>query len=427
MGNEIELKFQVSPQELRRLGTARSLRSMGGEPTKAEQLLSVYFDTTEGRLRNKGISLRVRHTGHERMQTIKAQTSGIPFSRGEWEHKVDGNEPDLRFARGTPLAPLLTRKLRSALSPIFATHVHRVTRSLRQGGSRIEMVLDHGQIRAGRKVLPISEVELELKRGKVADLFKLAKVIEGLVPATLAFKSKSERGYDLLEDTIGHSGPTEQIELESAMNIGRAFQTIGRSILRHVVDNEPAVRKGDSEGVHQMRVGLRKLRAAISIFSELLNDRQTQFIKGELVWMTNELGPARDLDVYLKTTVEPLEKVRARKRGLREFADDLLTRRKAAFKKLKNAVNSPRYRLLILGTLQWIEAGDWLKHSGACAKRPVGRFTLVDCGLVEGIVGVFDALLVHVARNREGSLVLAHGSQFRIYGGCWPLPADGLL
>jgi inorganic triphosphatase YgiF len=267
----------------------------------------------------------------------------------------------------------------------------------------------------------------ELKRGKVADLFKLAKVIEGLVPATLAFKSKSERGYDLLEDTIGHSGPTEQIELESAMNIGRAFQTIGRSILRHVVDNEPAVRKGDSEGVHQMRVGLRKLRAAISIFSELLNDRQTQFIKGELVWMTNELGPARDLDVYLKTTVEPLEKVRARKRGLREFADDLLTRRKAAFKKLKNAVNSPRYRLLILGTLQWIEAGDWLKHSGACAKRPVGRFTLVDCGLVEGIVGVFDALLVHVARNREGSLVLAHGSQFRIYGGCWPLPADGLL
>jgi triphosphatase len=79
------------------------------------------------------------------------------------EHKVDGNEPDLRFARGTPLAPLLTRKLRSALSPIFATHVHRVTRSLRQGGSRIEMVLDHGQIRAGRKVLPISEVELELR------------------------------------------------------------------------------------------------------------------------------------------------------------------------------------------------------------------------------------------------------------------------
>src|ERR1700687_2026254 len=57
----------------------------------------------------------------------------------------------------------------------------------------------------------------------------------------------------------------------------------------------------------------------------------------------------------------------------------------------------------------------------------IARFTLVECGLVEGVVGVFDALPVNVARNREGSLVLAHRSQFRINGGCWPLPAESLL
>ena len=174
MGNETELKFQVSPQGLRRLTAAHSLRSMDAEPTKEEQLLSVYFDTAEGRLRKNEISLRVRHVGGERVQTIKNQTSGIPFSRGQWEHKIDGDVPDLRFARGTPLAALLTKKLRSALSPIFSTHVHRVTRSLREGGSFIEMALDKGLVRAGRKVQPICEVELELKRGKVADLFKLA-------------------------------------------------------------------------------------------------------------------------------------------------------------------------------------------------------------------------------------------------------------
>jgi hypothetical protein len=47
----------------------------------------------------------------------------------------------------------------------------------------------------------------------------------------------------------------------------------------------------------------------------------------------------------------------------------------------------------------------------------IARFTLVNCGLVEGVVGVFDAPPVDVARNREGSLVFAHGSQFRINGG----------
>lgn len=373
MGSETELKFNISPEDLKRLRVVRSFRPLDDEPKKSEKLWSVYFDTAECRLKRKGISLRVRHVGGERLQTIKTQTSGVPFSRGQWEHKIDSDVPDLRFARGTPLAPLVTKKLTSTLVPVFATQVHRVTRSLREGGSRIEMALDQGVVRAGRKVQPISEVELELKRGKVADLFKLAKVIEGLVPATLAFKSKSERGYDLFAGAIDSSSLAQEITVESGMSTGKAFQAIVRSILRHLVDNESAVRNGDSEGLHQMRVDLRKLRAAISIFSELVNDSQTKAIKGELIWMTNELGPARDLDVYIKSTVEPAEKLRPRKRGLREFGDDLVGRRKAAFKKMKDAVDSPRYRSLILDTLQWIEAGDW-KHSRACASRPVGRF-----------------------------------------------------
>ena len=374
MGIETELKFQVSPQGLRKLRAARSLRSMDAERNKEEQLLSVYFDTAGGRLRKKEISLRVRHIGDERVQTIKAQASGTPFSRGEWEHKIEGDVPDLRFARGTPLAPFRNKNLSSKLVPVFATQVHRVTRSLRAGESRIEMALDQGSVRAGGKVQTISEVELELKHGKVADLFKLAKVIEGLVPATLAFKSKSERGYDLLVGTTNCSSPNEEIKLKSTMSTGKAFQAIGRSILRHLVDNESAVRNGDSEGVHQMRVGLRKLRAAISIFSGLFNDNQTSYIKAELVWMANELGPARDLDVYIRSTVEPLEKLRPKKRGLREFGDGLVSRRKAAFIKMKEAVDFPRYRSLILDTLQWIEAGNWLKHSRTCAGRPIGSF-----------------------------------------------------
>jgi triphosphatase len=374
MGNETELKFQVSPQEMKSLRGARSLRPVGAGPTEAEKLLSVYFDTAERRLRRKGILLRVRHNGDGRVQTIKTQTSGIPFSRGQWEHEIDGDQPDLRFIRGTPLAQLRTKKLRSALSPIFVTQICRVTRLLNEDGSHIEMALDEGLVRAGRKTEPISEVELELKRGKVVDLFKLAKRIGSLVPAKLAFRSKSERGYDLLAGATSLSRPAEEINLKSGMSTGKAFQAIGRSILRHVVDNESAVRKGDSEGVHQMRVGLRKLRAAISIFAELVNDRQRARIESEIIWMTGELGSARDLDVYIKTRIEPLRKLRPKKSGLREFAGDLAIRRRTAFKKMKHAIDSPRYRSLILDILQWIEAGEWLKHSRIRASRPVRRF-----------------------------------------------------
>jgi inorganic triphosphatase YgiF len=374
MGSETELKFQVSSQDMKSLRTARSLRPMGAASTEGEKLLSVYFDTAERRLRRKGISLRVRHNRGTRVQTIKTQTSGIPFNRGQWEHKIDGDQPDLRFMRGTPLAQLRTKKLRSALSPIFVTQICRVTRLLNEDGSRIEMALDEGLVRAGRKTGLISEVELELKRGKVLDLFQLAKRIGSLVPAKLAFKSKSERGYDLLADATGPSYAADQINLKSGMSTGKAFQVIGRSILRHVVDNESAARKGDSEGVHQMRVGLRKLRAAISSFAELVDDKQTERIESEIIWMTGELGSARDLDVYIKTKIEPLRKLRPRKSGLREFAGDLASRRRTAFKKMKHAIDSPRYRSLILDILQWIEAGEWLKHSKVRARRPVHLF-----------------------------------------------------
>ena len=41
---------------------------------------------------------------------------------------------------------------------------------------------------------------------------------------------------------------------------------------------------------------LRRLRAAISLFSAVVADDRTEAIKTELRWLAQELGPARDLD-----------------------------------------------------------------------------------------------------------------------------------
>src|SRR5580704_5440946 len=76
------------------------------------------------------------------------------------------------------------------------------------------------------------------------------------------------------------------------MNTADAFRIIGRSILRHIAANEAAVRRSDSEGVHQMRVGLRRLRAAIALFAKLLGDRETERVKSELKLLTGKLAPA---------------------------------------------------------------------------------------------------------------------------------------
>jgi inorganic triphosphatase YgiF len=118
-------------------------------------------------------------------------------------------------------------------------------------------------------------------------------------------------GYDLIENKPAKAVGAEKIMLQRGMNTADAFRIIGRSILRHIAGNETAVRRSDSEGVHQMRVGLRRMRAAISLFAKLLGDHETERVKSELKWLTGELAPARDLDVYMRNEIEPLCRGRA--------------------------------------------------------------------------------------------------------------------
>jgi inorganic triphosphatase YgiF len=359
MGHEIELKLEVPPKTIRALKRMRSLRRNGHPRDK--DLVSVYFDTAKHKLRKHGMSLRVRHAGDARVQTVKADRESAAglFQRHEWEAPIASDTPDLRAARHTALDRLNGKKLARTLAPMFETRVHRTVLPLRRNGSRIELTLDQGQVRLGRKSAPISEVELELKRGHAADLFAVARELTGRVPTRFAVRSKADRGYALLDDQPIAAVGRRNIALDPRMSVADAFRAIALGCLHHIAANEPAVRERDAEGVHEMRVGLRRLRAAMALFADLLDDEETASLKGELKWLTGELGPARDLDVYVTGNIKPLQRSLPDRRGLDVLQRDLDAQRAGAFARARHAVASARYRMLLLDTLGWIEAGEW--------------------------------------------------------------------
>lgn len=363
MPSEVELKLEVPPNGMRKLRRLRSLRNGMSEPAQEKELVSVYFDTAKHKLRRKGLSLRVRHIGDKRVQTLKANgewAAGLS-RRDEWETSIKRDTPDLRAARRTGLAPLRSKKLAHALRPVFETRVHRTVLPIDRGDSRIELTLDEGQVRLGRKSAPISEVELELKRGRPADLIGAARELWDRVPARFAVRSKADRGYDLADGRTVAAVDARDIALAPELTTADAFRTIALACAHHVAANEPAVSAGDPEGVHQMRVGLRRLRAAVSVFSDLLDDAQTARIKDELKWLTNELGPARDIDVYVTGNVKPLRHALPPQRGLEKLQHELEARRADAFERARKAVESARYRALMLDLLGWIVDGDWCR------------------------------------------------------------------
>jgi inorganic triphosphatase YgiF len=377
MAAEIELKLAVPEHSLGDLEELPLLRSAIGA-AKARRLDSVYFDTRKHKLRKHGISLRVRSDGVRHLQTVKSETAGRPglTSRGEWETEVNGPSPDLAAVRHSALEPLLTKKLRRTLEPIFETRIERKQWPLRMDGTVVELAFDRGTVTTKRSSEAVSEVEIELKEGERVELFRIARKLAEAAPLRLSARSKAARGYELLAaDGKPQHLSAAEVALERDFTAADAFAAIAEACLRQVAGNWEAVRSTNPEGVHEMRVGLRRLRAALSLFFDLLRDAQSQRIKKELKWLSDELGPARELHVFAERVIAHWRASHEQAYSFDRLDEKIASRRAEADARAEAAISSARFRSLLLDAAEWIEAGDWRTASDECLRakreRPV--------------------------------------------------------
>lgn len=370
---EIELKLEVPARRVRDLTNLPLLKRL--KPNETKTIRSVYFDTKKGKLHKHGLSLRVRQINHEIVQTIKQRKDrGVGlFERSEWESTINRRRPDLEAAHDTALAPFLDKKLERNLRPVFETRVRRRIFPVDHEDSKIELALDNGQIKAHGRSTRFCEIELELKDGGPEKVFDLARALCKHLPLAPAAQSKAGRGYALAARTPPAPVKAEPITLNAEAAWAKAFQAIARGCLYQLAGNRPAVLLGDTEAIHQMRIGIRRLRAAISLFKEMLSGPQTDTIKAELKWLTGELGPARELDVFMKRVVEPAKKRKANGQAMRPAVEDFRAQCLQSINRAEDAVRSPRFRNLVLDAVAWIAMGDWMHRDdqGSGARVPL--------------------------------------------------------
>ncbi|MBU6458676.1 MAG: CHAD domain-containing protein [Bradyrhizobium sp.] len=358
MAVEVELKLATSKAGLRKALALPWLRKMAGDSIKQQHLVSTYFDTRDLALRDRGVSLRIRRIGGQRLQTIKA-SSAVPMARSEWETKVNRDRPELELIGHTDIAPIFTGAIARRLKPMFETRIERTAMSLKIGRSDIELALDEGRVAALDNSVDLAEIEIELKQGEHRDVAVLARKLAREIPLTFAARAKADWGYAVVEDSVSAATSGGAVTLAPSATTADAFVIIGFHCLRQVAANELAVRHGDGEGIHWMRVGLRRLRAALSLFKDLLYGKETGGIKSELKWLTAQLGPGRDADVFVsKTAVHYLDRCPNRSE-FEVLAHDLERARNAGFAKARAAVESDRYRRLLLDCALWLIDGDW--------------------------------------------------------------------
>lgn len=368
-GREVELKLELRPEDAARLGALKSLPQARLGLPKAEQIVTVYFDTPDLALRKAGLSLRLRHAGSRRIQTVKSEFApeGIEANRLEDEVPVNGAGPDIaRIADQGLRARMLQVAEKSTLAPQFETVVLRTTRHVKTArGDVVELVVDLGEVRAKKEESPICELELELKSGSPGSLFELAEALNETVPLRVMRFSKADRGYALLGDKIGAPQKSSRVELCADITAGAALGPILRNGLAHLIANEPAVvEERDVEGLHQLRVALRRLRAALSTYDGLIDEPLMTHLEHEIRWVSAICGAARDYDVFLDSIVPAAEDALRDLSGGRGALEAAARAARAdAWAKVVEAVASARFTALLLK----------LAALAACEKPPLAE------------------------------------------------------
>ena len=290
----------------------------------------------------------------------------------------------------------------------------------------VELSIDRGDIKAGRRSAPLSEIELELKRGAPDRLFTLARMLAELAPLSLGVRSKSERGYALLERNPSAVEKSGKIPLAKKTTTAEAFRAIGHACVRQLVANAPATQQGNAEALHQMRVALRRLRAAMSFFSELVAGYGAPPIKSALKWMTGELGPARELDVFLNRVVAPARRQHPRDKEIAALERDTAKRRAQSFARATAAVRSARFRTMVLDVVAWLEAGPWVrrddKRGRTLAAKPIAKFAARELSRRRRKIKKRGRAIPELAPRRRHKLRIAakklrYAAEFKLYSG----------
>ncbi len=378
---EVELKLLVAPTDVPRL--RRFVLPPGWQRSKprTQKLHSIYFDTPDFLLKQRSVALRVRRVGNRWVQTVKSGgdvKAGL-HSRVEIEAPVAHDFPDFTKIDDPGLAELfLAPGVGDQLTRAFTTEFQRTIWMLESStGEIVEMALDRGEINGVNGVLPISEVELELKSGSPAVLYEIAVALLDAAPLHLENASKAQRGYDLcIPSQPPQPSKAKGVDLRNGVSASQAFQTIAWNCISHLQNNQAGLLTGNHiEYVHQMRVALRRLRSATGLFARIAPTLRESPLLDEMRWLAGELGEARDWDVFISETLPPILAASLDDAPLQKLRDQALTIDAAANDKARNAAASQRYQRFLLNLGVWLNRESWrdglTKKQTTALDRPI--------------------------------------------------------
>ena len=306
MNIEREAKFSV-PRASELAHLADRLGACGAAVLGAShhRLEDVYVDTRGRDLYRAGVGLRVRTGGGRTILTAKSRHAGsaLVAHRVELEETLDPGAVRLpgpfpgrvlrrRFRRAFPGARLEVLLKLDHRRDTYRVHL--------PGGTAATVSADTVRLVDPVGGLSFHEVEIEWASGPLSGLTRFAEKLAAATGWTPGNMSKLERGLRLARVRAPALPRMAMPSIRPADPLGTAARWVVSALAEQMASREPGARAGlDPEYVHDMRVAVRRLRAAARLFREALPAHRAAGLRAELRWLADALGAVRDADVAL--------------------------------------------------------------------------------------------------------------------------------
>jgi len=347
---EIEAKYRVvgklSPQRI----TSFDLHPYVMSPAEDERHHDILLDTTDRAITSDGYALRIRETGKRRILTLKGPPlgDGTLHRREEIEAELDADSPGPakkgRVSRARWPEPIKSRVSEMIgeehLLSLIHTDIHRTTWKIERAGRVVaELAYDVGEVSANGKSDAVNELEIELKgAGEETDLHTLGERLRALTPLEPESRTKLSRGLDLLPRQRPDPGRRDLHAL--------ARSTVAAA-LRKYHKREHEARVGDDpEGVHDVRVAVRRLRSALALLEDApgFDANDLKRWRKRLKDLAAALGAVRDLDVQIGRLSAYRDAHPELRAGLQPIWDEMTQEREKARGEMLDALDGDKIR-----------------------------------------------------------------------------------
>jgi CHAD domain-containing protein len=151
--------------------------------------------------------------------------------------------------------------------------------------------------------------------------------------------------------------------ISAKQSISEAFGIILRHNFEYMQSWAETAYAGENiEGVHQVRVAFRRMRSTMVLFRKAIPREITDAMGAEMRWIASEMGPARDLDVFIDEGLKQMVGKIPLTQGEQKLMDLALKQQAQAYVRVRAMFDGKRYKAFVKDFDLWLTNCGWFQE-----------------------------------------------------------------